>query len=143
MKYLLPILALVFPSPQPQTMTGEAAVLLAYATMQVKPSLETPDLAPSGKVPAPSKLVPYKQAHAAHPDEPFLVMVTASWCGPCQDIKPAFEALPGTKVYVDYDNDRVARSLVRGRISLPYFIYFGRSSTRRGNNLQQVYGGGE
>lgn len=57
--------------------------------------------------------VPYAQAYKEYEEgRPLMVMVGASWCGPCQSMKAELNRLGEPYVYVDYDRDRKLASKV-------------------------------
>lgn len=124
---------------------AEAATLAAYA------SLVPREQAPEVEKPVPkTKLVSYKEAHRQYTeeDQPFIVFITATWCGPCGTQKDIIDrtALKTNLVVVDYDNnpDLVSKLTNNRRITLPHFILFEKNKRpRTSGSFTAVHGGRE
>lgn len=66
--------------------------------------------------------IPYAQAYEATvtTQQPLIVMVGASWCGPCHRLRAILSAQEKPWAYVDVDKEpKLARRLLRGSGAVP------------------------
>lgn len=79
---------------------------------------------------------PYEEAYveATQSNKPLLVLVTASWCGPCQIMKKEFEYDGVVSAIVDVDKQPdIAKQIMKGD-KVPQLVLF----KRKGNAWQRL-----